>query len=50
MSIIVFKFVFLHSCFSFQDYAGLGLCLEEDNSKGGLVVTSLIQHSTASKV
>ncbi|XP_039469426.1 multiple PDZ domain protein [Oreochromis aureus] len=32
-----------------QDYAGLGLCLEEDNSKGGLVVTSLIQHGTASK-
>lgn len=44
------KSVFFHCCFSFQDYVGLGLCLEEENSDGGVVVTSLIQHGTASKV
>ncbi|XP_035808484.2 multiple PDZ domain protein isoform X2 [Amphiprion ocellaris] len=32
-----------------QDHVGLGLCLVEDDSKGGLVVRSLTQHGTASK-
>lgn len=34
----------------FQDHVGLGLCFGEDYSKTGVVVKSLIQHSTASKV
>ncbi|PWA32695.1 hypothetical protein CCH79_00012398 [Gambusia affinis] len=33
-----------------QDHVGLGLCFGEDYSKTGVVVKSLIQHSTASKV
>ncbi|XP_041837745.1 multiple PDZ domain protein isoform X2 [Melanotaenia boesemani] len=32
-----------------QDHVGLGLCVVEDVSKGGVVVRSLIQHGTASK-
>lgn len=35
---------------SFQDHAGLGLCLAEDESKAGLVVSSLVQDGTAKKV
>lgn len=33
-----------------QDHANLGLCLAEDDCKEGLVVRSLMQHGTASKV
>ncbi|XP_035493230.2 multiple PDZ domain protein isoform X1 [Scophthalmus maximus] len=32
-----------------QDHVGLGLCLVEDESEGGVVVGSLTQHGTASK-
>ncbi|XP_015246717.1 PREDICTED: multiple PDZ domain protein-like, partial [Cyprinodon variegatus] len=32
-----------------QDHVGLGLCLSEDYSKGGVVVSSLMQHGTAIK-
>lgn len=35
---------------SLQDHAGLGLCLAEDESKEGLVVSSLVQDGTAEKV
>ncbi|KAF0037474.1 hypothetical protein F2P81_010348 [Scophthalmus maximus] len=32
-----------------EDHVGLGLCLVEDESEGGVVVGSLTQHGTASK-
>ncbi|XP_029910798.1 multiple PDZ domain protein [Myripristis murdjan] len=32
-----------------QDHVGLGICLAEDDSKGGVVVKSLMQNGTASK-
>ncbi|XP_054865526.1 nicotinamide riboside kinase 2-like [Amphiprion ocellaris] len=37
------------SLITLKDHVGLGLCLVEDDSKGGLVVRSLTQHGTASK-
>lgn len=39
-----FSFVF------FQDHVGLGLCLEQEESKEGVVVRSLVQQGTACKV
>ncbi|KAM3864766.1 multiple PDZ domain protein [Diretmus argenteus] len=32
-----------------QDHVGLGICLGEEDTRGGVVVRSLIQHGTASK-